>query len=291
MFNQNQKRLLQSPEQSVASAKFPKPDDSNSMMNTTSATSDSNAVEHTLEPRDQTLLDNFARILCRELDSRFSSFAQHQIAPLKQEITCIKEDVSTLKSEVEALKIENCNLQQTIEKYESKVSSMEKDARDFNLIFHNVAKSPNVYQMIKDVCKEVLKVDRDIFLRRCVILKENKQQQTVDVLAKMESTSMVEAILKNTRYLKGAQSRISISKDLSEEDRRDRRVLLNLKRKITNTSKESKVKVLGNSILIDGTKLNYRSKSNYFGNSDVDGKAFLNERFSIDFSSLANSSQ
>lgn len=168
---------------------------------------------------------------------------------------------------------------------------LEKDARDYNLIFYNVAKSSNVYQMIKDICREVLKIQLEISLRKCVIIKENKQYQTVNVLVKLESISMVDTILKNAKNLKGAHTKITISKDLSEDERRDRRILLILKRKIVTVSQESKVKILGNSIMIDGTKLTYKSKSNYFGNSEIDGSAFVRQKFSIDFLSLANSSQ
>lgn len=277
MFNNNKKRLLQSPEAINPNLKLQR--------TVTMLEAEKTTEEITLEPREKILLDSFAKLVGRELDSRFQSFAQLELKPLKNEVVGVKNDIGSLKTEIETLKEEKRQLTQKLDSFEKQIHILDKESRDCNLVFYNVPKTNDIKQAVVDLCRNTLEVTNVVTIQRAIVLKQNRNHETLIILAKFDSSSMVDNILKNVRKLKGAGTRISISRDLSIDERSSRRVLLALKNKVKeqDTADKFRIKVVNNHIFIDNVKLTYNIRTNYFGNREVNGKAFLLEKFSFDF--------
>lgn len=135
MFNNNNKRILRSPELVVSSPKLHR------MEQGAGSKIDDDTIiqeeEADLEPKEKALLSHFTKVLRQE----FTSFSKNEIAPMKQDVTNLTSEMTTVKTELEALKEENKNLHSAIKKFENKVSLLDKDAREFNLVFYNVPKT------------------------------------------------------------------------------------------------------------------------------------------------------
>lgn len=297
MFNINNKRLLQSPEETVSNPKLIRTSNMNQNNplpleeDTTSALNTDQMMP--LEPREQLLLQSFAKLVGRELESKFISFSQTELQPMKENISDLKSNLDALRNEIEFMKEEKSDLSKKLELYEDKLSLLDKESRDYNLVFYNIPKTSEIHSSLIDLCKEILKVSTPISIKKTIILRDDKSKNSMNVLAKFESTSMVDAILKCAKNLKGANTGITITRDYNDEDRKFRRTLLSVKKNIKqkDTSDKFKVNVVGTSIYINNHKFNYNKKSNKFGNREVDGKVFLKEHFSIDFDSFVLNQQ
>lgn len=294
MSKNNNKRLLQSPEQSdntkIVRLIEPTQQESNRLkMDTQSTSVQQNNQNVQLERNDQLLLTEFRNILRTELDIRFATFANAEIAPIKENIQGMKDEIVALKLEVADLKTENACIVGKLSKAEQTISHIDKDAREMNLIFYKVPRTNNAKEAVEEICVNLMKVQGALDIRKCIILKS--ANGTNNVLTKFGSPNIVNAVLKNARNLKG--SNIWVARDMDEEERQCQRVLLKLKKTIEgiDNSKKNKIKVWGKVICIEDLKLTLTLRTNIFGNSKVDGRKFLMETFSIDFDNLLNSCQ
>lgn len=292
MYNNNNKRLLHSPEQLHSSPKIHKvASNMNDVIKTDMIPE--NTQSQKLSEREQLMVNAFTDSMCRQLDIRFASFSKQEIAPIRKDVEEMKSDITSLNAEITALKQANSGLIAKLDKYDEKMTYMERETRERNLIFYNIPSTLDVKRSIEDVCKELLKIQEPIAIQKTVVLKEDKTKRTITVLAKFDSIISVACVLKNVRNLKGTNSRIGISRDMSEEERREQGLLMKLKKTIHGNvaANNIKIKVVGNSIVINQVKLTLKMKSNFFGNSNVDGRIFLKENYSIDFDSFLVNSQ
>lgn len=241
-----------------------------------------------LDTNGKLLLQSFQQILCKELDSRFSNFCKTEIGPLKHDVSCVKSDLAALKGEIKLLKDQNASLSKKLEKSDSQISQLEKDA---NLIFYNVNSSSNIRQAILEICRTVLRVGEDISITRTIILKKHPSSGALTVLVKFETLGMVYKVLSSTKNLKSSGSGIWISRDLSEEERKIKSSLLIIKKKINEKDTSCKVKVVGKKMYVDSVMFIFNEKHNTFGNSQMNGKVFLLEKFSINFDDVVDNNQ
>lgn len=289
MYNINNKRLLQSPpEKERSNQKLPKIS-TNSVLNSESDMEQKE--EPVLNEKEAFMLKAFTDTMCKELDKRFDSFSDKVISPIRGDIHDMKGDIKSLTSEIEALKLERVDLLSKVDRYDQEIGHLQKESRATNLVFYNIPDNTDIRKCIEDVYKGLLRIEQSIDIVRATVLKADQNKGTLTALIKFSSPSMVGLILKNVHKLKGTNSSVGISRDLTEEERKDRGVLLKLRKKLRENDKQSKVKVVGTSILINTVKLTYRSRTNYFGNSNSDGRAFIRENFSIDFDDFITNSQ
>lgn len=297
MFNKNNKRLLQSPERSTEHLKSPRVVIMSKQKTHLDAIPENNpniaadTQMMALEPREQLLLQCFAKLVGHELDERFSTFSETELKPLKKDVTEVKGSISNMQLEITALKEEKVELSQKLDSFNVKLSQLDKESRESNLIFYNLPKSSNVRQDIIELCTNVIRPICAVAIRKTLVLRQNQANQTMTVLVRFDAASTVDHILRNSKNLKS--TRISVCRDLSEEDRENRKILLSLKNKIkeNDTSDKLKIKVINNYIFIDNVKLTLNIKNNYFGNREVNGKQFVKEKFSIDFDNFVNNQQ
>lgn len=294
MQNYQKKRQLQSPENSNDITKVTRILESSIplvRMSALGTTNDSVEIPPVLDKNGQLLLQSFREVLCKELDARFSNFCQHEFIPLKQDVICVKNDLGVFKDEVVLLKEQNAILASKLEKSSNQISHLERDARAHNLIFYNVTATANVYQSILDICRTVLKVSEPISITRSIVLKNHRSTGVLTVLVKFETVGMVYKILGGTKNLKNSSTRIGISRDLSEGERKIKSSLLSIRKLINEKDTSIKVKVVGKRMFVDNEMLIFNEKQNTFGNSQVNGKDFLMERFSINFDELVANNQ
>lgn len=228
----------------------------------------SKTIISNMDERDKSMLAHFDLML----QKRFESFSQTHIDPVMKELTHYKEENVKLREEVK-----NCV---------ERISFLEKSVRESNLIFSNVPASENHFSAVEDICKNILKVS-DSEVDKLIPVRENKQQKTVTLLATFKSRRIADMIMKKAGNLRG--TRIGVSRDLPREERMARDILLKLRRQILNTGTSIKIKVYGKNMYIDKEKLTL--ENNVFGNSKVDGRVFILEKFNIDFDSILSNTQ
>lgn len=127
-----------------------------------------------------------------------------------------------------------------------------------------------------------MKTAGNVEVESAVPIRKNTANNTVTLLATFRSKKTAEAVIRQSRNLKGTG--IGVSKDLSKDDRMARNRLLVLRRKILDTGTTSKIKVYGNVMMVDREKL--KLKNNVFGNDKVDGVLFIRDQFNIDFNEI-----
>lgn len=287
----NQKRLRQSPENNNITKVIKTIQSSVPLERFTNPKMSDTETVQELDANGKLLLKSFHKVLVMELDSRFDSFCKNEFFPLKQDVIEVKKELIDLKTEVAELKIANENLTAKLDKSESQISQLERESRSHNLIFYNVTQTSNLQQAVIDICKSILKVQEEIKISRAIVLKRNAAAKTFTILIKFESTSIVSIILAGAKHLRDSGTGISISRDLSEGERKIKNILLEIKRKIQERDTYSKVKVVGTKIYIDNVTLTYNEKNKTFGNSQIDGTAFLQEKFSIDLNNLMSNNK
>lgn len=238
-----------------------------------------------LDIRDQNLLTCFRGVVREELDSRFKAFSTQDFLPLKKDVLAVKTDLDTLKAEVQALRDEKDVLRQEGSRSNKQIEFLERGVREQNLIFYNVVKTDNIRQSILDICTNEIKVNGNLSVKRTSVLKEDRSKNVLTVLVQFGSREEAQGVLRSTKNLKNSRSRIGVSKDLSEEERKARSTLFAIKKTIQEQSNNSnvKIKVFGNKFIIEDKTFVYNRRMKSFGNSVINGKDFLKERFGIDF--------
>lgn len=246
-----------------------------------------------MDNRDIRLIDSFRSVLCEELDARFTTFSANEFIPLKNDVTLIKSEVESLKNELAEIRKEKNDLDKKVDNCNNQIAFMERGFREQNLIFYNVAKSTNVRQSIYDFCKQELKIETQITMNKVSVLKDDKTRNVLTVLVNFGSSEMSRIVLKSAKNLKHSNSGVSISRDLSEEDRKIKSLLLNIRKLIIQqgTSNNNKIKVFGNKFIFNDKVFTYNSRTKYFGNSEIDARVFLMENFSIDFDNFLSNIQ
>lgn len=278
--NKSQKRLLESPENIVSDPKLSKhicvegrlmeSQKMNNLQNqnTSVLPSLSNFNEGNLDERDIRMLTQFEKMI----QYQFNIFSQTHISPMVAQLSEYKEENSKLREDVRSCV--------------ERIAILEKNIRESNLVFTNVPLTENHEKSIEDICKNLIKIG-DTDIEKIIPIKENKQQNTVTILATFKSRRTTEVIMRKAGNLKG--TKIGVSRDLSREERMARSILLKLRREILNTGVSIKVKVYGKHIIIDKEKLTFDNTS--FGNSKVDGRSFVLEKFGISFDSILTNNQ
>ncbi|KAL5289759.1 hypothetical protein ACFFRR_009654 [Megaselia abdita] len=262
------KRLLESPETNTQSKKI--------LMSHKESFSTSSTMDN-ISPGNTKARDEFEdRMILKfqlMLQSQFTGFAEQYISPINNEIV--------------ALKAQNESLIRRLEIQDKKIEDLDRLSRSKNLVFTRLPKSAEYHSIITDLCVNKLKVLEPLSIINLAQIGEEKDKKTVTLLVSFGSTTITSQILKSCRHLRGTN--IGISRDISKDEREARNILLILRKTILKLGTSSKVKVVDNKIYIDNQKLTL--KNNFFGNDNVDGKKFLEEKFSIKFDEIVTNKQ
>ena len=159
---------------------------------------------------------------------------------LAESVEDVKHKNDELTKEVVALKAER-------EKDRLRICLLEDEIRRNNLIFIGLSTEDTPKAEIQKVCSEILGLPSPpkILYAKKIFEREGK----MTALAKLDSEETVETILENSKKL--AESDIYIERDLSQEKRLDKKVMLELKKNITKTSTKYRVQVRNHRIKID----------------------------------------
>lgn len=257
----NTKRLLESPEGSTQPPKVIRINTSSVMLTSEPTTSNpSNTTS------SQTKSTDILEAIRSAVADEFKKFKDEHIQP-------IAKDLEVLKSQLEDLKKES-------ESDKDRISLLERELKQKNLIFTKIPQSNDMERSIMDLCSGTLGLGTTLTVEKTVILKSNTADNSSTVLATFGSIKAVDAVLKNVRKLKG--TKIGVSKDLSMEERLIKKQLLSLRRALREKHASLIIKVYGNQMIIDEIK--FTKSRTYFGNKhrNINARDYILEKYGID---------
>lgn len=164
------------------------------------------------------------------------------------QLTMVKEDVKELKEENVKLKQQLQEVQTTQEMDRKRISILEEQVKNKNLILKGLQASTSITEEVKKIVCETLQLP-SIAIKATKKLFENRGKMTV--LVEMDSAKSVEDVLRQSKKLRGTS--VYVEKDLNAEKQEEKRVMLQLKREIMAVEKTHRINVTGERIKI-GTK-------------------------------------
>lgn len=184
----------------------------------------------------------------KDLMSLMSSLMDEKLTniPTKKDIEDIKTNVGELSTKFDGLKLENEYLKKEVtelkferEKDHQQINYLQEHIKRNNIIFKGIEAKTTLEDAVKDCCKENLKLTQDINLlsTRKMYEKDGK----IGVVAEFSSGEMVKEVFKNTKNLAG--SKIIVERDLTHEKQQDKRVMLEIKKKLKKINQNTRVMV------------------------------------------------
>lgn len=188
-----------------------------------------------------------------DLMKLMSTLMDEKLTNMKQDVEEIKNNVSGLslkldevKSENQLLKNEITQLREEREKDHQQIVYLQEHIKRNNLIFKGIDTKSTLEDSVRDCCKNNLKISEEIVLLSTRKLYEKNGK--VGVVAEFSSGEAVKDIFKNTKNLAG--SKIIVERDLTTEKQQDKRVMLELKKRIKEVSSKHKIMVRNEKIKI-----------------------------------------
>lgn len=184
----------------------------------------------------------------KDLMSLMSSLMDEKLIniPTKKDIEDIKTNVGELSTKFDGLKLENEYLKKEVtelkferEKDHQQINYLQEHIKRNNIIFKGIDAKTTLEDAVKDCCKENLKLTQDINLlsTRKMYEKDGK----IGVVAEFSSGEMVKEVFQNTKNLAG--SKIIVERDLTHEKQQDKRVMLEIKKKLKKINQNTRVMV------------------------------------------------
>lgn len=184
----------------------------------------------------------------KDLMSLMSSLMDEKLIniPTKKDIEDIKTNVGELSTKFDGLKLENEYLKKEVtelkferEKDHQQINYLQEHIKRNNIIFKGIEAKTTLEDAVKDCCKENLKLTQDINLlsTRKMYEKDGK----IGVVAEFSSGEMVKEVFQNTKNLAG--SKIIVERDLTHEKQQDKRVMLEIKKKLKKINQNTRVMV------------------------------------------------
>lgn len=184
----------------------------------------------------------------KDLMSLMSSLMDEKLTniPTKKDIEDIKTNVGELSTKFDGLKLENEYLKKEVtelkferEKDHQQINYLQEHIKRNNIIFKGIEAKTTLEDAVKDCCKENLKLTQDINLlsTRKMYEKDGK----IGVVAEFSSGEMVKEVFQNTKNLAG--SKIIVERDLTHEKQQDKRVMLEIKKKLKKINQNTRVMV------------------------------------------------
>lgn len=181
---------------------------------------------------------------------------------IKNDISLIREKLSTQENLITKVIKENSDLKVKNDELERKISLLEKQIRENNLLFFNFEEDSDVplLELVGDFLNKTIGVkldSRDVVNIYRIGKSQNSSGKRRPILLKLNSHFKKKEILFNATRFKGTG--IGVSEDLSEEDRKRRKL-------VYQNYKDAKkrgysAKLLGNKVVINGQTYTYAQLS------------------------------
>lgn len=257
----NHKRILESPDGNIGTPKVSKMQN-----NTFPSTYTNNQAACTDDNSNKNDIVTAVRLA---VAAEFEIFKTENFAPIVKDVNIIKGDIKSMKSDRESDRI--------------RINILERELKQRNIIFSKLPKTDDIEKSIVDLCKETLGIT-NVYIDKVVVLRTNENDNSSTTLAVFGSQKTADHIIRNAKKLK--HTGIFVSRDLGQDDREARNLLLLIRKLIKAKDNSQMVKVYGNKIVINDVKL-YLTKDHLENKqTKINGKQFLLERFGIDFDEI-----
>lgn len=191
-----------------------------------------------------------------------------------------KENVNQFKDEMVALQMENKEMKRELNRLRAHIEYMDRESRQKKLIVRGLRDTTNVREAIKEVLETKLKVENPISIAKTT--KIGSGGGKMSVMVECLSYNDTWQVLGKCRNLVGTT--ISIDRDLSVDEREQRRKLVFVKKEIEKIDSSKKITVRGNKMKID--KFYFSWKNDNFVCGTEEGIRKLNQLYGKDFSRI-----
>lgn len=180
-----------------------------------------------------------------------NSNLENKISSVEQEVKTIKtvvgQEINDLKNRVQILEQEKLSLKE-------KITHIERKSKHNNIIIYGIPEDNenpiDLTEIILEFVNGLLKVELHKIELNNLFRIGKKQQTTRPILVSFISYLKKQEILRNCKHLKGTN--ISISEDLIEEDRQNRKILIEYLKEAKQQKKRTTIK--GNRLKIEETE-------------------------------------
>lgn len=193
-----------------------------------------------------------------------------------------KDDVKQFQEEVRALRIENQELKEELGKMRSQLDYIDRERRQKRLVFHGLEDVQDVSSKVQEVLHSNLKVVEPVLVSKTTKMKSKNGKMSV--LAEFVSCNDVWKVLGKCRNLAG--SGIGVDRDLTIEERDQRRKLLHMKREIEKIDKSKRVSIQGSKLKIDGSFFTWKDNKHFVCGKES-GLQALRKIYGKDFSDIS----
>lgn len=222
-------------------------------------------------------------IIGQEMDKRMVNVAlKSDVESLEGDIKKLNEENLSLKNIIIANQQQIESQNQLIGMHSRTLNSIDNDRRRNNLIFKNVSKGADTKTSVESLCFETLQLKvEDIKIKKVIKLSERNGRWTL--LVNFDDNKSVGAVLGNVKNLKG--SNIYVERDLGEERRQNQKILLKLKKEVSeavlnrNPNERIKMIITGDVLRIGTSK--FVIKDGKIFNGDMEGDKYFLENFNF----------
>lgn len=228
------------------------------------------------------LLTAFKNIMLEELDDKIEksvrkSFVEEFDSRLEMMVT--KEDFDTLRESIETQKKEKEDLKEKFSKLESRLERIDRNERSSKLVFSKVDCPNGAIGAAYNVCNNILKINSEtIGIRNAFIIKKFEDGKST-ILVEFYERNMIGIIFKHIKNLQG--TKIGIEKDLTEEQQRIRKILVELKWRMLDVSKKLKVHVTETTLKAGSNKFSLKGGVLIASLPGLDVNKFFEENYKI----------
>lgn len=191
-------------------------------------------------------------------------------------IAKLSEDVKELKSQNEALVHEMELLKEENNLLKRRLNDLESQIKGKNLVFRGIAAGQANKIEIQKLCSTVLQVEKTV---KSVKTLYQKERMTA-VLVEFESENDVEDVISKTRNLRGTN--IYVERDLNAERRRDKIIMLQLRKQLMEFSKAHQIKIRDDKLRV-GSKWFKWNKDRKLVCGTIDAITVMKELFGDNF--------
>lgn len=249
-----------------------------------------------LEPQNNNVNDPNAKLLAaikkmmvEELDSKIkeavkTSFTEELDKRLENMAS--KLDVDALRQTIESQKQENDALKEKLGCFENRLERIDKNDRSNKLIFSNVACPDGAISAAYHVCNQMLRINPELInIKSSFVLRKFDNDRST-ILVEFAERNMVTTVFKHIKNLNG--SRVGVERDLTENQQKVRKMLVDLKRKLLDNNKQMKIHVSDVTLKIGSNKFTFKNGNLEASLAGLDVNKFFMDNYKIKLDEYLN---
>lgn len=191
-----------------------------------------------------------------------------------------KQDIDDLRTTMDLQKTENEEMRKNLMNLEGQFERLDKKDRANKLIFSNiVCSNSGAVAAIYHVCNEALKIDPQLIsVKNAFVVKQLEGGKT-KILVEFAERNMISLIFKHVKNLNGRN--ISIGRDLTTEEQKTRKMLIDLKKVLLEINTQMKIFVSDISIKVGSNKFTVKNGKLESRNTGMDVNKFFIDNYNL----------